>query len=363
MSLTPSVIEAACNRFEREQDRFIKMTRTVEAHCLQYFLEDSAVQANITARTKSLYSFRKKLYRLMNKGQKTSWSSENDVFENLTDFSGVRIALYSGEDLQSVAAGLKRIFQIIDVQDHDKKRDLNDPCKYYKAIHYQVVLKESDLASSPKLRNLDGLSCEIQVCTMMNHVWNEIEHDIGYKPSGEMGTEEREAMSQFGELTREGDKIINELLSHHRKRCAKQDRLDDPAALTDVLADIFSLKRITFRENTGSLFETLHLLGIKKISKLQKAFDAAANQGGLGDMRALWRKAQGDINRFNTFLRKHDHEQYCLDSRNSADPALFILLSALYPKILNKLPAGRGQGRPYKIRSLASRYKEYIERQ
>ncbi len=35
--------------------------------------------------------------------------------------------------------------------------------------------------------NVAGVPCEVQVCSMMAHVWNEIEHDLGYKPlTGEL---------------------------------------------------------------------------------------------------------------------------------------------------------------------------------
>lgn len=363
MPLTIDIINEACDRFVRETDRYTKMTRTVEDLCLKYFLEDSALQANITARTKSLYSFRKKLTKLMKGKDKQAWSNCEDVFNGLSDFSGVRISLYSNRDLEAVHAGLQKLFDFTsdDVDVKDKFFE-SEPmgCRFYKATHYQVSLKAGLLTTSAKLANLTDLTCEIQVCTMMNHVWNEIEHDIGYKPRGSMSLDEKQLLRRLGLLTREGDEVIDALITAHRKRSAKEDALDDPTALPEVLAELFGLRRVTFRENIGSLADLLGALKINKISRLQRIFADIIAKKRVKDFTALWHLAQREIRKFNTFLRKNGYEQYQLEPNNSADPALILLYEELSGKILQKLPAGRGKGRPQKIRSLASRYEEYL---
>lgn len=360
MGLTRDIINDACNRFEREVDRYTKMTRTVEDMCLKHFHEDSALQANITARTKSQYSFRKKLTKIMNNKEKNDWDTCDAVFRNLSDFSGVRIGLYSARDAESVDAGIKKIFHVIDVDVKDKFKS-SDPtsCRFYKATHYQIALKEEQIQGSRKLGNLGDLTCEIQVCTMMNHVWNEIEHDIGYKPRGTISLEERQLLRRLGILTREGDEIIDALISENRRRSAREDSLDDPTALPEIIAEIFGLQRVTFRDTIGSLADVLALLNINKISKLEKIIDSIRTKKKIKDRRALWSLAQQDIKKFNTFLRKNGHDQFELLPNNSADPALFLIYEELSTKILKKLPAGRGKGRPSKVRSLASRYAEY----
>ena len=69
---------------------------------------------------------------------------------------------------------------------------------FYRATHCQVALKAEDLLEP--FDNLEGLTCEIQVCSMMAHVWNEIEHDIGYKPTGELSDLERATLVNIGHL-------------------------------------------------------------------------------------------------------------------------------------------------------------------
>lgn len=52
--------------------------------------------------------------------------------------------------------------------------------RFYRGVHCQVCLPEEELVGD--FDNLPGTSCEIQICSMMAHVWNEIEHDVAYKP-------------------------------------------------------------------------------------------------------------------------------------------------------------------------------------
>jgi ppGpp synthetase/RelA/SpoT-type nucleotidyltranferase len=53
--------------------------------------------------------------------------------------------------------------------------------RFYRATHCQVALKAEDLVEP--FDNLEGITCEIQVCSLLAHVWNELEHDLVYKPT------------------------------------------------------------------------------------------------------------------------------------------------------------------------------------
>ena len=52
----------------------------------------------------------------------------------------------------------------------------------YQSVHYLVALKE-DRTSLSEYLQYKGLIAEIQVRTILQHAWAEIEHDIQYKSS------------------------------------------------------------------------------------------------------------------------------------------------------------------------------------
>ena len=356
MPLTKELVEQITERYSRERDRYRKLTRVVEELCVSHFIESSGVLANITARTKSPISLRRKLVRIMRKNEKPHWDTAEDVFRELSDLSGVRIALYSRTDQELVEAGLsEKLFSIA----ADPKFDLKDKragsspdYPGYKATHCQVELRPENLAGENE--NLEGLSCEIQICTMMQHVWNEIEHDIGYKPSGTVSTGENELLKRLSELAREGDDLIGELIKQHNKRLAQDNLIADGNSLANYIGELFHIERITFRENIGNLFEALQRINacgrkeLRKVMGLKKSGDPGA--------RKAWEKAKAEIPRFNTFLRGEGKDNYQLVARNSADPGLFLLLQHSRKTILQ---ACRGPGRPAKIRSLATLYEQY----
>ena len=356
MAIDENMIEEAHERFLRERDRYEKLTRTVESMCIEHIGEGSALRVNITARTKNPASFARKLRRMMVKGDKTEWESADDIFNNLSDFSGVRIAYYMTSDAEGIRDALNELFILPDGFDvKDKSGETYPPYSNYQATHCQVQLKEDALKGTNE--NLHGLSCEIQICSMMAHVWNEIEHDIGYKPSGTMSEDEKFALAHLAENVRDGDKIIQRLINAHNARTRGEDNIGSPEELATFLAELFAVKRVTFRESIGRVYDSLQRIDLCSKSALCKAIGVNTEQAEK-DRRAAWKKAKFDTAAFNRWLNANGYQNNLLADRNSIEPLLVMVLHNKHKTILNKLPAGRGKGRPAWIRGMATRYGE-----
>ena len=351
MPINRQIIEEATERYTREIDRYIKLTRTVEEICTRNLVQSGGLQANITARTKSPFSFGKKLHRLLKRREKSEWNSVDDIFNNLSDFSGVRIALYSESDTKFVIERLKELFELPPKKVDPKDKFPLGKGSYYKAVHCQVGLKDL----TDRQSNLLGLTCEIQICSMMCHVWNEIEHDIAYKPFGELSDFEKKSLQELGALTRQGDKIIQTLIDANAARIKKADEIESPNSLAQLIADTFNIRRVTFKENVGDLYDTLQEIGIQSGSDLRRAMGVSDAARKNGTTRAMWKKAKSEIGRFNRFVSKTEFTINPLESRNSIDPALFLLMMNSYQEILN----GRGRGRPTRLQNLAKCFKEF----
>lgn len=122
-------------------------------------------------------------------------NSVNDAIGRVTDLAGVRVSTYLESDRPRVVGEIQKLFDgpnagavVVDVEDSNEEE------QYYRATHCQVSLKTDDLEEPND--NLAGLTCEIQVCSMLAHVWNELEHDLVYKPTtGDVSGRERESLS------------------------------------------------------------------------------------------------------------------------------------------------------------------------
>jgi ppGpp synthetase/RelA/SpoT-type nucleotidyltranferase len=69
--------------------------------------------------------------------------------------------------------------------------------KRYTAEHFVVSLKD-DRAALPEYARFAGMKCEVQIHTILNHAWSEVEHDIIYKsdlPKG-FGQRDKDAINE-----------------------------------------------------------------------------------------------------------------------------------------------------------------------
>ncbi len=166
-------------RYAQERDRFEKMASTASRH-LSAALRDAAVPHVPTFRAKSPESFRGKLERNVEKYELKSF--EREFGPTVLDLAGVRALLYRPADADVVCKTIEDLFV---VPDGDRFRRHHDNQEGYQAHHRVVQLSVDMLAADPRLANLDGVYCEIQVVTIGDHIWNELEHDIKYKtPDG-----------------------------------------------------------------------------------------------------------------------------------------------------------------------------------
>jgi len=346
-----SVLIEAVARYDRERDRYIKLASRVADLCRGVVVEDNAVRAQVTSRTKTVKSFEGKLRRFSRRADK-NFASVDDVFSQIGDFAGVRIATYRPEDEARVAEAIEIVFC---GSDGGKiEIDLKDRLKpaagqFYRATHCQVHLPETDLVGN--YENLRGASCEIQICSMMAHVWNEIEHDIGYKPEGEGPSDaELGLLEALGHLTRAGDATITRLLAANIARMAVQTGdFSDAHDFAARMRPHFPAADLSV--NAGPAFEAARILDLTSAEKIDQATAGAAfNIKGAEEAMA----------EFNAYLEQAGRSELGLNGA-SADLALISLLKIGAPKIFDALaPEGRA-ARPGRLHALARAYKEYSQ--
>lgn len=98
----------------------------------------------------------------------------------ITDICGIRIITYFKEDVDEVASIIENEFSI-DRENSVDKRKYEDPDRFgYQSLHYIVSLDKKRCLLAEYSR-FSGLKAEIQIRTVIQHAWAEIEHDLGYK--------------------------------------------------------------------------------------------------------------------------------------------------------------------------------------
>lgn len=351
MSISEQVIQGAVARYDRERDRYIKLASRVADICRASIVEGHAIRAQITFRTKTVRSFENKLRRFSKRTDK-EFKTVDDVFEGVGDFAGVRVAAYRPEDESRVAEAVQQLFVgpegcPVDVDLKDKLAPAK--AQFYRATHCQVFLRDEELVGD--YTNLRGASCEIQICSMMAHVWNEIEHDIGYKPEGGgPAAAERGLLEVLGHLTRSGDAAITQLLAANQARMTAQtgdfaDVHEFVARLRPVFPDA------DLSVNAGQAFDEAMQLGLSSIEKIE----AALGSEGLDPNVAAER-----ISQFNRYLRSAGSPELSLNA-GSSDLLLIGLLTQFSEDIEANHTADRTTGRLGRIDRVVNKYREFIE--
>lgn len=127
------------------------------------------------ARIKSFPSYYKKILR-----QKAKESSQSIELVTLTDMIGIRVICAFVEDLALVE---KQVVESFDVKEIERKgADQSFKEFGYESVHILIAIPENCLPESgisPELRK--NLVCEIQVRTILQDAWAEVEHELIYK--------------------------------------------------------------------------------------------------------------------------------------------------------------------------------------
>lgn len=97
----------------------------------------------------------------------------------ITDVCGIRIITYFEDEVDKIAEIIKKEF-VIDEKNSIDKRQLETDRFGYRSLHYVVSL-EKNRTELTEYKKFKGLKLEIQIRTILQHSWAEIEHDIGYK--------------------------------------------------------------------------------------------------------------------------------------------------------------------------------------
>ncbi len=223
MTISDDTIKKAVQRYHREYDRYLKLAARVAEICRSEIVEGNAIRAQVTSRAKSPKSLEGKLRRFAASGKK-AMPDVDSVFEKVRDLAAVRVATYEQrhED-QVVQLVCQRFVDASGKQPTHERKDKNrdDPHNFYRASHVEVFLAPTDGVGT--YTNVMDAPCEVQVCSMMAHVWNEIEHDLGYKPAaGMLSDQERNFLMMLGQSVRVGDGTISSLFAETERRQREQ---------------------------------------------------------------------------------------------------------------------------------------------
>lgn len=141
--------------------------------------------------------------------------------EDITDLVGLRVITFYTDDVDKVAAIVKRIFDVDWQESVDKRKAHQLDSFGYNSLHYICRLKSG------------GQRFELQMRTALQHVWSTLNHDTGYKGEVKIPSEYVRQLNRLAGmmelLDEEFSRLRTEITDYRRQTLAlvKSGQLDD----------------------------------------------------------------------------------------------------------------------------------------
>jgi len=192
--------EAILEEYRQQRPVFEKLQATIPAQIKAVFEETGIVVASIESRIKEEKSLAGKLEL---KGSK--YRSLADI----TDIFGMRIITFYTDDVDKVASVVDRLFEV-DWENSVDKRKLHEIDRFgYMSLHYVCRLPDCPYRF------------EVQMRTILQHAWANMNHDTGYKSGVEVPTEYLRNMNRLAgmlELIDEQFSLIRTEITDYRRQ-------------------------------------------------------------------------------------------------------------------------------------------------
>ena len=190
---------------------YSKMAEIIPEKLKGFFDDAGLIVAAVEHRVKTEESLSGKLQL---KGGK--YSSIYDI----TDIIGIRVITFYIDDVDKVASALERLFEIDWENSVDKRKAHETDSFGYLSLHYICRIPEKSY-SDPEHPEFNKIRFEVQMRTVLQHAWANMNHDTGYKSGVEIPKVYLRNLSRLAGMLElvddEFSRIRRELADYRRK--------------------------------------------------------------------------------------------------------------------------------------------------
>lgn len=215
--------------FKSSRPLYEMFSKKIEEILLDIFANENIEYHQVTSRTKSIESFNKKLE-----------IKKYKEHSQLTDLTGIRIITYVQDTIPLVRNLIEQHFEIDEKNSADKSIDLGIDRVGYKSVHYVCGFKE-DRLGLPEFEKFRGCKFEIQIRTILQHSWAEIEHDRNYKFGGKLKDDLQRRLKLLAGLLELADNEFN-TISNEIDNYSKEVKEETAKGNLDISIDSTSLE-------------------------------------------------------------------------------------------------------------------------
>lgn len=198
------------DQFRGKKSLFDQFTNSLETLLIDLISDEGTEYHTIASRTKEAGS----LYTKLKKGKKNYRH-----IEEITDIVGLRIITYFSSDIDKLAKLIEEEFTIDEANSVDKRKQVEADQFGYMSLHYIISLSPERLKLR-EYKKFAGLKAEIQIRTILQHTWAQIEHSLGYKSEKQVPYSVRRSFSRVSSLLETADNEFDQI----RDRMAESEK-------------------------------------------------------------------------------------------------------------------------------------------
>ena len=257
---------------------FNDMAAAIPGKIRQFFDEAGIIVAALECRVKTESSLAGKLEL---KGGKY-----RDLYD-LTDILGIRVITFYIDDVDKVASVLERLFEIDWENSVDKRKAHEIDSFGYLSLHYICRIPESAY-SDPEHPEVNKIRFEVQMRTVLQHAWANMNHDTGYKSGVEVPREYLRNLSRLAGMLELADEQFSHIRTEINDYRRKVQGLVSSGKLEEVALDGDTFRSYLQLEPFGKL--------IRRIAAVNQAeIQDVSLMPWLGVFKGMGFKTLGDI--------------------------------------------------------------------
>lgn len=240
-----SNIENILLEYDKKVDSYREYEETIFSLIKELLKDENIKIHNITSRLKSSKSL----------GNKIKLKDKYSKLSDIMDIVGIRVITFFETDIDSVSRCLKHEFKIDEANSIDKREKEYDRFGYL-SLHYVFKLSNSrnQLKEYQKFKDF---KFEIQIRSILQHAWAEIEHDLGYKNEIGIPNKFKRDFSRISALLEVADLEFSRLKSSLENY---QETIDEKVSSHPEIIDLNQLSFKSFVYNSSLLLSADKLL-------------------------------------------------------------------------------------------------------
>lgn len=295
----------ATHEYQKVRPLYKQFAWAINAILRQSLINTGIKVASIEDRAKTIDSFG-------DKASEPSATNPNlpkykDPLREITDLAGVRIITFFPRIIHDVDSIINSEFEVLEKS--DKSEILREEERFgYQSIHYLVKMKPNRIGLTEYCQ-YDQLVAEIQVRTILQHAWAEIEHDIQYKSVEIIPTEIHRRFISLAGLIEIADREFqaiqdaDKLSTQKARKSVEEGKFDEIEITPDALKTYLDKKLGSDGRMTDWSYEwevkMLRKLGFTNFHQIDECISEFDDDQ---ISRVIWGYRQGQLNRFDDVL-------------------------------------------------------------